>query len=321
MAVTIGPGKDYTTLQAWADAIQATTESDHDAVCYAGDLGGLSVGNTGGLAITVDNGSRHTGQDAGNSGVAYCSGDWLIQDTEPQSITVDGLRFHEATVTLITNKSIDFQMERCLFAYAVTDVPYAVLYAAVASQDDVDIQGDLINCAVYKSAGIGGNFYFYTEEQSTGAINVNVDVHNCTIIDDANISNTGILWEEVSGTLGGSVKNTIVGGTANDFAAIGSPTVAYSNNISADGTASGPGSQTSVTMSTVVENVATDFTPKFTGAAYNTGTSSVIPGIDIIGTVRPQNGVYDVGAFELIFALPGGSGIGRLIKPSRVWNG
>jgi hypothetical protein len=50
--------------------------------------------------------------------------------------------------------------------------------------------------------------------------------------------------------------------------------------------------------STMVNNLGTDYTISPSSSAYGAGASDVAPSVDIIGTVRPQNGRFDAGAYE-----------------------
>jgi hypothetical protein len=106
------------------------------------------------------------------------------------------------------------------------------------------------------------------------------------------------------------MKNTAVFGNANDI----SGTITLNFCATEDGDDSGNNGNITITQTAddyaalVVDAAGGDFNiTDNSSELYDAGTADIfVEDDDIIGTARPQGAAWDIGAFELVVAAPGG---------------
>jgi len=123
---TIKPagGGDYTTLQAWWDAVKSSADADQQAVVYAGNSGALALGNSTNSTKTVlisaatgaHSGVYYAGTKAGMS-VATGIGVDMTATTGVASLEIVGLEFDFATdvygFILQTSATVSIKIREC----------------------------------------------------------------------------------------------------------------------------------------------------------------------------------------------------------------
>lgn len=175
------------------------------------------------------------------------------------------------------------------------------------------MQGNSSNGAGYSSSSNDGGFVFgsIVKDTGDGLFAGNADVakwYNNTVID----CGTGIERAGTSGTPPNIANNAVFGSSITDYVVTIGLTAASTNNASEDLTAVGSNPLTGLVDGDFSNIAGGDFSiPDNSSALYNAGadvasavsafdrTDFTVPLEDIIGTPRPQDSTWDIGAFEL----------------------
>ena len=301
-------GGDYSSLTAWESAKQAdivAADQIQAAECYIFEdtsqltIDGWTTDATRRIKIYTPSSQRHNGV-AGTGYRIQAAGfadAILIREND---VDIDGIAGTQGTFPndfiLLNNSSAVYNVNitKC-FADGAGAGRYPIEISAASSTSKVYISNTLL---INWSAN--GGIVLSTA-------NATVYLYNIAMED----CGTGAFTFGVSRSAGTLVaKNCLIdsvshGASAVDFT--GTFDAASTNNLSSDGTA--PGSNAQLNKSPVYVNESgddftlssSDTTAKDLGANLSSDSNLAVTD-DILGTSRPQNSVFDIGAFEVVSA-------------------
>jgi hypothetical protein len=315
---TVGSGKMYATLQAWADVVSANTGTE-DAECYSGsDLGGCLIVSRWLPELTTiyaATGNRHNGTDAGTTGVAYTSGSIQLAyaadpgGTVEQSLTIQNLRIHGRVFIAIDSTILTLSVTSNLWVHAGAAPTTASFYTDATDATRVAFLSLAFrnNIILWKTTSGSGPGYLMTTTPVGDGLGTQAFVQNNTMIRSAGTMTRGINVDGNGGDFGIEVKNNIVLGASTACYFVNNADFTGSSyNLSSDATGDDLGATGSLinqTASAVVVNVSTDPTLKDTSPAFNAGTTIADFSTDAVGLHRPQGAAWDMGALELFVAI------------------
>lgn len=321
-----GGGTDYTSLDAWEDALGGTTtghlpNDDQIAIALCRSSG---TDDTTAVDITgwTTDGTRYIeirGTDFPADGIfddgAYVlynndADTYMVQQREDYvrirkiQFRVTGTESTRQAVYIHSVSTSDIYVDSCIFYGS-----YVGVGAGRAIQvNNGDATVTMYNCTVYGfiSGGDTGFIGIHADNQS------NFNIYNCTVYNCYN----GIKRD--AGTC--TVKNTAIFNCTDDINA----TVTASNCATEDGYDSGNNGNITITQgdpwTDLVTNPAVaDFSVKDASSElYDAGAADIFDeDDDIMDTARPQGGGWDIGAYELIVAPPAGGG--QFIMITALW--
>lgn len=313
-SIGVAVGRDYSTLQSWADAIPVNVVASGNS--YVGEcyndmeffdvvqpllISGRTTDSTHTITLTTATGQSfrdhanaqtnplHYNQYAGVAIGAATGSDAVIK-TSVNYVKFKNLQIKQYTasggpsVEITGGSANGCVVENCIIETMWTNTNLSgatIINSAIINKD---ISGTRIGEAWYASA-------FY----------------NCTIINPSNFSSRTRFFREYS------VKPTFqncafYGASAITDNAAGGPTftTCYTDIASPPS-----GCTTAAYNSTQFNNTTSDWKITSGSALKNTGTTdSTNAPTDIVGTSRPQGAAYDVGAWEYITAASSSSGSG-----------
>lgn len=295
-----GGGGDYTTLQAWEDWADGEASADQWAECYSGDLGALNIsGWTATPSASLY--PRVYGVSGSRPNGVYGAGGAYINNGSAQAIVtsvayteIDGL---DLTGLLYT---VELSAANCVLRNCVLKSGFAGFTTGVMVQNggSATVYNNII-----KEYGDG------VICRSNTASAVTAYLYNNTIYNNTN----GVTATQTSGALALTTKNNIsMGNSGSDYRiGSGSPTWTSDNNIAEDASltsagVAGSNDLESQTLASVLTDAANDdFTLASSSPAIDAGADlSGTVDTDIAGLSRPQNSVYDIGAFEDEYSGP-----------------
>lgn len=301
-------GGDFTTLSAWEAAQAATLTAPAEAECYNFALtnnfaiSGITTSAANYIRIYAPLAERHDGRARAVSGTGFRISESAAFGTvriAANHVRLEGLEIeHTGTNQPIIMASAlaaganDIRIEKCLIHDVATGTSYTV-----------DATATNLNLTIRNSIVYGTR----RSMNSTGATAVTVE--NSTFWRHA--AQLGLVCNSEL-----SCKNVYsghAGAAAEDFYTGGSP-ASGNNNASSDTSqatdyTAGVSNVAGSAVFTSVTSGAEDFTLlSGTNALVDVGATLGTVTDDIIGTARPQNSVYDIGAFERIAAGGGSSG-------------
>lgn len=324
---TIGTtGRDYSTLQAWEDALPATTTSGYIGECYNDSqfTAGVTIdGHTTGAAdfITLraatgqsfsDNASVQTNalryNQSNGVGITIADGYATTITAVDNYVTVDKLQVRNTGTAHSGGGVIYFNnVTNGLVSNCITEGPCG--NNSIIRMESTDASSLIKQCLVIlndpnPTSGRGSVYLF------TGA-----QIYNSTIVAPSDLSPTGALAVQNSyGT--GIVTNCAIFG----FNTLSSGTFTFTT--CATDLASPPAGVTgSLTYANQFQNTAeatADFRLKTGADCLDTGTTDTTNGTpDIAGTARPSGSAYDIGCWELVAAGGAAVGFGPLLGGQR----
>lgn len=332
ITVKPGGGGDFTTLAAahaainTSDPLAAAVASTIE--CFAGDAGALTTTTADTIAATIQSApsARHTGIDAGTSGIAHIAGTLNIAPPAGKAWIVRGMQIsqqllanwtstagHNATVTF--EKNLMIVTSGTLGAIIDATVTNAG-GAADTITGTVTVRNNivLVKGTASITAGICGNSN--AVGGLSAVITLNFNVFGNSISRTAGTLANGVLLSSTdtllaAGNVVAVVNDNASGGTATaHFLAsdtgtgVGTiVTTGSSHNASTDATGDDFGATGAIINGTATDwwtDPATDLTLKAGSGLIDTGVTIGSFSDDIIGTGRPQNGTWDIGAFEKV---------------------
>lgn len=326
----LGFGQTYATFASWVAAVQSNTGAE-DAVCSSGsDLGDLllvvsdeeTTWVPSSSVISVAEGHKHNGKDEGTTGVAYTGGDIYI---EASGITVRHLRIDGGTFVINSQRSGTWTtlVEENLFSFTGGGGTRIGILAADGGGVLTIVSSTWRNNLIYYNPTGGPGDAFIASNTQTGdtSSTIGLTFVNNTILSTNTLMDNGLTFAKDFGVLNVVLRNNIVLGANTACYTNAGASITASNNLSSDATAALPGStnhKINQVAATVVTNPTNDATLPLTSPAYDAGATLVGFATDVIGTARPQHGLWDMGAFERIFVAPPANAT-HIIKPARIW--
>lgn len=337
---TVGFGKTYSTLAAWAIAragIGGPSDTEV-AECYSGaNLGGLNlVGpansgtwTAGTTLITVNSAHRHNGKNAGTTGVAFCNNALQFSDING-SVTVQYLRLHQGLAFF--NEYADTMTGTALGNLVVipASVGLTPLLADALTTDspglDPILNATFVNNVVYWASNVSTDGIVFTTETdgatppTMNAVCVNNSVRyvsGTSVAVGIDFIYTAPCGDTTAICWNNAVDVGVSNGTSFRLFTDGQPGIVMDDeaNASSDGEATtfgqnGAGSHSSTgplfvsgtDMNLFIGSTAVDI--------GKSGASVYGANPDAIGTSRPQGAGWDMGALE----LPAGSGSGNFFS-------
>ena len=209
-----------------------------------------------------------------------CSLDWIVEDSFFIGNMGFGITFHNDSVQ---NSHTHAIIRRNYIEGRKTGATSTAYGIEIAAGDNHEVYNNIVNGQGAQAVKLTGCFQFY------GPNTDNIKLYNNTCHDVT----TGI--ENNSGVSGLESKNNIFSSVSSIITDAGSGTV-QSNNLCPSA-----GTGCSVTGSPSFVNPGTDFSLQSGSTARDAGTDlSATLTTDYIGTSRPQNGTFDIGAYEYI---------------------
>lgn len=316
---TIKPagGGDYTTLQAWWDAVKSQTTAQW-AECYAGELGKLDL--TGGamtptaaeyIRIYSPLSQRHTGQTGTGPKITASTGVGINVPAGFRHTEIDGITFAGSSAAVFLGTSNDtptMTVKNCLIEYTGDAVPVAFDSSNNATEEVWTFVNNMV--IVNTASTFQGMLVAACQRTTPGTCSVVVNVFNNTMLVRAGTVNRGLRLElsQTGGTAAmvANVRNNIVIGVTPDYykAETGATiTINASHNLSADATANDWGATGALESKAAADqfvNVASDWNLKAGADALAAGldlANAGVPGAlgtDYAGTDR--GGSWDMGA-------------------------
>lgn len=301
-------GGDFTTLSAWEAAQAATLTAPAEAECYNFALtnnfaiSGITTSAANYIRIYAPLAERHDGRARAVSGTGFRISESAAFGTvriAANHVRLEGLEIeHTGTnqplimASALAAGANDIRVEKCLIHDVTTGTSYTV-----------DATATNLNLTIRNSIVYGTR----RSMNSTGATAVTVE--NSTFWRHAAqlglVCNSELSCKNVySGHTGAAAEDFYTGGSA----ASGNNNASSDTSQATDYTA-GFSNVAGSAVFTSVTSGSEDFTLKAgTNALVDVGATLGTVTDDIIGTARPQNSVYDIGAFERIAAVGGSTG-------------
>lgn len=323
---TVGPAKAYSSLQAWAED-KYVNAGQEDAECYAGsDLGGIALPDPWGPSITTiyaAPGNMHPGTWSGVATDAAVMGGNIVDFFAFADFTIRGMRVYNAELNFLPwATGNNLLIEDCQFIIT-TNRSQAPIFASTVDSggQNSGMTMTIRNNVFYWTGGTGtAPIHIRSEKSDIGTVACTATLQNNTIIVTGGTVGAGIQVTKMGGpTLSVTATNNLVLGSSACYSAF-SFTPAGSYNLSSDATGSdwgATGAQINQTAASTVTDPAADARLKAGSAAFNNGTTIVAFADDILSVARPQNGVWDIGAFETFMVIA--SGRNRIISPTRIF--
>jgi hypothetical protein len=310
----LGSGQTYATFASWAAAVEGNTGAE-DAICHKGvDLGDLTI-NAGDTwmpsSSTIDAavGEQHRGKIEPFASVyAYTAGAIFL---EANNIIFRHMIVYNGSLILNSNSTGTRNMlvEKCLFDLSTTEATQVGTLSAdgggVATTVNATFRNNVIYWTTPNNNG-GGSYGFYVANANSGDLGstLNWFFYNNSIVSTQTTMDLGVHVEGDAST--GIMRNNMVAGAVGNCYditdAIHGVTVTSSNNWSTDGSADdygGSGHKINQVAAAHFTDPATDLTLLTTSTARNAGVTIAGFADDIVGTARPQNSAWDMGAFEV----------------------
>jgi hypothetical protein len=317
---TVGPGKDYETLQSWwTNWASLQTNSAQWAECYSGgDLGGLVIDNGSGtpkaneyFRIYAHHNERHGGRT--DTPCAYLKGKIEIGE---QYTRIEGLRIDCSGETEGINQYdpiSDFIADGNLI-YSTNNTDYGIYLYGGPGAGSIVTNIIIRNNIVYGSNTMSYGIFITGANYLAGGHGV-FQVYNNTIHDAADY---GIMIEgqdafeffDDSDITIYATNNIITDSGTLDYYGdgYGIMTLSGGYNLSSDATGDdwgATGSLTGKTASAQFENPVSDWNIKTNSNVYNAGTTLSTFFWDSLRTPRPQFSTWDMGGIELEENLEG----------------
>ena len=163
--------------------------------------------------------------------------------------------------------------------------------AAIELQSTATLSGLVVSNCVFRGTS-GSGIYI----NSTGVI-------NSTFFNNIfyNLGYYGIAYNAF-GSGNAAYNNTAYGNGSTDFFRTGTTTIGFKNNVGSVTSSvywNPSSNNTTYSAGMFTDPAGHNFYPAVGSTLINAGTNTGI-GVDIVGTTRPQDGVYDIGAYEYI---------------------
>ena len=320
---TIKPagGGDFTTLASWEDFADGQSAADQHAECYTGgNLGAVTLNGWTATPsasafpkIYVADGEGHFGDVTAG---AYISAATPFV-SHLDYTQVHGLRAastNDSNVVLNftgTSNAQNSRADNCLihgdFGIGIS---IGQSGSGVTSSNYVTNNLILID-GTANTSPIG--IYVFATDASSGTTNAYVYNNTIYVVNQGSLNNYGIRFANVAScTLNISVENNIVIGAVTGGGAsitycynqvtFNTGTKTFNNNISSDSTADDFGGSSHLvnkTASQIFEDVSSNvYSLSSSSIALDAGKTLSAVTDDIVGVSRPQNLIYDIGAFE-----------------------
>jgi len=318
---TIKPagGGDYTTLQAWEDAVDGDSNAQQTAECYSGgDLGAITFGGWAGATsatvhpkITVPVAERHGGD---LSAGAYTTGQIAIETfgsaTPPLDIEYLRLTSNSSSIINLSNEFATSDIIVNINNVIVNNGGITPGPAINVTANNESSHALTVNIRNLLTDNISTGVSLQSLSAKGGVGDLTATVQNCTLIGVGSTPDParGIYIIDSGDVCNVTIENNIaLDFEDGDFTSSGSPTVTSNNNLSSDATAddfSGSGHITGATTADVLADPDNDdFSLKADSAAIDAGKDlSGSFTTDIISNTRPQGSAFDIGAYELLQA-------------------
>jgi hypothetical protein len=312
---TIGTsGRDYSTLQAWEDAIPATPTGGYEGHCYndsqftaALRIDGHTTSAANYILLTAAAGQSF--QDH-----ASVRTNPLIFDAT-KGVSVAANPGGATTLVYVNNnhsRVSRMQIRRTGVSYGAHVLEFAAGH----------LQGEIKDCIIHKqgsstatAVAIRSSTAINLLIYDTGATATNSALSlsnagtgggtaiNCTVVRSGATGGTGI----TAAYSGNNVRNCAVFGFTTAFGGSGSFSSSPSSGYNATDAASAPGSnnQTSKTYANQFVSTTVDYQLKTGSDCINTGNTEASAANDITATVRGTTTAGDIGAWEFVAAAAG----------------
>lgn len=309
-----GGGRDYSTVQAWEDALPATLTENEIGEAYNDSefsstgrictFAGVTTSASFGITLRAAAGQSFRDHASVQSNALFYSqtrGVAMRGNTggydrtiviEVDYVTLSGLQLLSqqggaaggAVVSNSTSGKTNVVVEHCI----VDGERNTVVGAGTITM----VGGTLRNLLVI-TRGTGGNGISFSYPDA------NVLVLNVTLVRPTTYTAGGTALEALSGTTT-AIRNCAVFGFTT-FANNNARFTGY-NNCADITIGFGTSNQESKTYSNQFENTATDFRIKTGADCVNNGATEAAASPDIANTTRPQSSAYDIGCWELVVA-------------------
>lgn len=327
---TVGPGKDYSTLQGWIEDKLGSSDNE-DAECYAGDLGDAYFSGWGSpeSSIYVVPGNQHNGTDAGTTGIAHAG--FITWQVEAGSniLRFRGLRLSGLfTISNIAAGSHEFHLDDMLMVFTGDASGALVHYEADDAFGFCGIGFILRNCILLvkpTSGSFDAGISFNGGGGFGDGVFGQIAAYNNTVIRSAGTLRHCFDFDAPGGDVQVSAANNIgLGASLQDYRGVGADFTGSSHNMSSDATGDdwgATGAKINQVAALVVVNPSTDPTLLETSPAKDVGRT-ITPADaqggdfsdDAIGQTRPQGPAWDMGALELFQEVVGRFRRSRILK-------
>jgi len=292
---TTGVTRAYATLSEWEAAEQTNLVSAGDThiVYCAGStadttqlvLSGWTCGSGNECTVAQNSSDAHGG--------SYNTGVYRLEHSGSSLNAVDGYETYFKFIDLqIKNTNTGGGNPFILFLDANNEVQRCVLQSTTNTHSGIAFSNDctFTDTTIEAIDGSGSRGAYRRSAGRTGVNFVNCTFdgyyYNCEGESGVTVTNVACIDRGTGGT---------------DFQGTFNASSDY--NCSEDTSAPGTNSIKSQTGTSLFTDPAnSDFSLKTGSNAIDAGTTSALTTSDIIGTARPQNSVYDIGAFENISA-------------------
>jgi hypothetical protein len=328
---TIGTtGRNYSTLQAWEDAVPATPTGGYEGHCYNDSqftgtlsISGHTTSGTDYIKLTAatgqsfqDHGSVRSNalyyNQSNGVGISAGGGSSPVINIDNDNVTIDRLQirrtgsaYNNAIVNASTNNQTNITIKDCIIGKEHTtgyDPPLAV-----------PRNGKLINCVLYDTDASPSNPAVSLRNEYGSGTPL---VLNCTIVATAGGGTTGVSASNTGNAC--KLQNTAIFGYSTPATHGGGSWAAGSDYNAATAASGLPGANSlhSRTASSELESATNDFRLKTGATLIDAGnTDGTNAPNDISGTARGATTDGDIGAWE----FSGGGGGGPTGPPTGTW--
>lgn len=313
---TIGTSsRDYSTIQAWENAVPATPTGGYEGHCYNDSeftAGVLISGHTTSAANYIKL-TAATGQSfadhaskASNAlfydqtkGVGVAANDFAqsVVEIDNDYTTIDRLQLkrtgasYSAGVVNCTTVLPNSKIRECIIAKAFSGTAIAVNLR----------DSSAINCLIYDSGATAGTGISVFEHGN---------IINCTVVRVGTAGGTGVskTYNDVY------MLNTATFNWTTAYSSTANWRTGTGYNGTGVATAPGSNNQTSLTFANEFENTSSDFRIKSGATMKDTGnTDATNAPLDIIGQTRGATTLGDIGAWEFTSGVTITSGAGSFV--------